>query len=86
VDLGVILALASALDNKRIQRDLIVFGEVGLAGEVRKVSFAEKRIKEAVKLGFRECLMPCGNLLEKGGFDIKISEITNIKEALKKME
>ncbi|MDP8216914.1 MAG: DNA repair protein RadA [Candidatus Kaelpia imicola] len=86
VDLGVILALASAFKNKTLDNDLIVFGEVGLAGEVRKVGFAEKRVKEAIKLGFKKCLIPKRNLLEKDKFDIKIIETVNIKEALKIME
>ncbi len=86
VDLGVILTLASSLKNSSLPRDLVVFGEVGLAGEVRKVSFAEKRIKEAVKLGFKTCLIPCGSLSEKNKFDIKIIEVSNIREALQILE
>jgi len=86
VDLGVILTLASSLKNSSLPRDLVVFGEVGLAGEVRKVSFAEKRIKEAVKLGFKTCLIPCGNLSEKNKSDIKIIEVSNIREALQILE
>ena len=86
VDLGVILALASAFKNKSLDNDLIVFGEVGLAGEIRKVGFAEKRVKEAVKLGFKKCLIPKGNLLEGDKFDIEVVEATNIKEALRIVE
>jgi len=78
--------LASAFRNKALDNDLIVFGEVGLAGEVRKVGFAEKRIKEAIKLGFKKCLIPKGNLLEDNKFEIEIVEVANIKEALKIVE
>lgn len=82
VDLGVVVAIISSLKNSPLPKELVVFGEVGLAGEVRKVGFADKRIKEAIKLGFKQCLVPKNNLLGKNKFDIKIIEITNIKEVL----
>ncbi|MDP8233633.1 MAG: DNA repair protein RadA [Candidatus Saelkia tenebricola] len=86
VDLGVVLTLASSLKNSSLDHDLVVFGEVGLAGEVRKVNFAEKRIREAIKLGFKTCMVPCGNLLEKSKLSIKIIEVSNIREALQILE
>lgn len=86
VDLGIVLAIASGLRNLSLPPDLVAFGEVGLAGEVRKVSFAQKRIKEALKLGFKKCLLPKSNLLEKEQLGIKITEVTNIKQALQILE
>jgi DNA repair protein RadA/Sms len=83
VDLAVALAIASSFKGTPLPKDMILFGEVGLGGEVRKVSFADKRVKEAQKLGFKACLIPRGNLLEKDKFDIKIIEISNIKEAMR---
>ena len=62
VDLGVMAALASSHRNKPIPARTILFGEVGLAGEVRAVSRPELRIKEAARLGFDRCLLPAGNL------------------------
>jgi DNA repair protein RadA/Sms len=62
VDLGVIAALASSHLNKVIDPKTVVFGEVGLAGEVRAVSRPELRVKEAARLGFTRCVMPQGNL------------------------
>lgn len=62
VDLGVMAALASSHLNKAIPPRTILFGEVGLAGEVRAVSRPELRVKEAARLGFDRCLLPAGNL------------------------
>lgn len=62
VDLGVMAALASSHLNKPIPARTILFGEVGLAGEVRAVSRPELRVKEAARLGFDRCLLPAGNL------------------------
>ena len=62
VDLGVMAALASSHLNKPVPARTILFGEVGLAGEVRAVSRPELRVKEAARLGFDRCLLPAGNL------------------------
>lgn len=62
VDLGVLAALASSHLNKPIPPRTILFGEVGLAGEVRAVSRPELRVKEAARLGFNRCFLPTGNL------------------------
>jgi DNA repair protein RadA/Sms len=62
VDLGVMAALASSHLNKPVPGRTILFGEVGLAGEVRAVSRPELRVKEAARLGFDRCLLPAGNL------------------------
>ncbi len=62
MDLGIVLAVVSCDRNKPIAEDVIVFGEVGLSGEVRAVSMAEQRILEAEKLGFRTCILPGSSL------------------------
>ncbi|WP_144402040.1 DNA repair protein RadA [Geoalkalibacter subterraneus] len=62
VDLGVMAALASSHLNRAIPQRTIVFGEVGLAGEVRAVSHPDLRVKEAARLGFNRCILPAGNL------------------------
>lgn len=62
VDLGVVAALASSHLNRPIPPRTIVFGEIGLAGEVRAVSRPELRVKEAARLGFDRCYLPSGNL------------------------
>ena len=62
VDLGVVLALASSFRNRPLDPKVVVFGEVGLTGEVRAISQAERRVKEAAKMGFSRCLLPKNNL------------------------
>ncbi|GBD38678.1 DNA repair protein RadA [bacterium HR37] len=62
IDLGISMAIVSSFLNKPIDSDTVVFGEVGLVGEVRGVSQAELRLKEAEKLGFKRCLLPRTNL------------------------
>jgi DNA repair protein RadA/Sms len=62
VDLAVIAALASSHLNRVIDPQMVIFGEVGLTGEVRAISRPELRVKEAARLGFTRCLLPHGNL------------------------
>lgn len=68
VDLGFAVALASSFRDRPTDPGTVVFGEVGLAGEVRAVSQAEQRIREAEKLGFAQVVLPQGNLR---GLDLK---------------
>ena len=62
IDLGLCLAILSSFCNHAIPSDLVVFGEVGLGGEVRSVAKAESRIKEAIHLGFARCMIPKKNM------------------------
>ena len=57
-DLGIVIAIASSYKNKPVSEDTIVFGEVGLSGEVRAVTMPEQRVAEAKKLGFKTCVVP----------------------------
>jgi len=57
-DLAVCLAIASAMRNQPLPPDLVAFGEVGLAGELRQVSHAQRRLTEATRLGFRRAIVP----------------------------
>ena len=61
VDLGIIAAVASSHKEKIIDPRTVFFGEVGLAGEIRGISQAEARVKEAGKLGFESCILPASN-------------------------
>jgi DNA repair protein RadA/Sms len=61
-DLGIVSAMLSSFLDRPVDENLVVFGEVGLAGEIRGVSQPEVRIKEARKLGFSRCALPKGNL------------------------
>lgn len=58
IDLGIVMAIVSSYKNRPISEKTIVFGEVGLSGEVRAVSMPEQRVMEAKKLGFETCIMP----------------------------
>ena len=57
-DLGIVMALVSSYRNRPIDEKTIVFGEVGLSGEVRAVNMPEQRVAEAKKLGFETCILP----------------------------
>ncbi len=82
-DLGIALAIASSFRNRCIPNDLVVMGEVGLTGEVRSISQAQRRIQEAEKLGFKKCIIPKGNLMhELTGKAIEIIAVGTLEEAL----
>ncbi len=57
-DLGIVMAVASSYKNKPVSEDTIVFGEVGLSGEIRAVTMPDLRVAEAKKLGFKTCIIP----------------------------
>lgn len=73
VDLAVCAALASAASDKPISRDVAVFGEVGLTGEVCAVSQAEKRVAEAIKTGFKTVVLPAKNMRSCQKYQDKIN-------------
>ncbi len=62
VDLGILIAIASSLRDCCVDAQTVVIGEVGLGGEVRSVSRMESRIKEAVQMGFKRCVIPKRNV------------------------
>ena len=66
VDLGIVGAIASSYQEKAIDAKTVIFGEVGLAGEVRAIAQAEARVKEAGKLGFERCVLPQSNSAQLG--------------------
>lgn len=83
IDLAIVLAAASSYKNRAIDEKMIVFGEVGLSGEVRAVSMPEQRVQEAKKLGFKTCLMPAVSVKDLGKVTgIKIIGVKNIREAI----
>ena len=86
IDLGIIMVVASSFKNKPIPKDVVIMGEVGLTGEVRRISMIEKRIKEAEKLGFKTCIIPENNLKNlKEKYSIKLIGVSNISEAINKI-
>lgn len=82
-DLAVIATIASSFRNKLIKPHTIIFGEVGLTGEVRSVSHVDKRINEAIKMGFETCIIPRGNYDKLPRIsEINIIGVNNVREAL----
>jgi len=85
-DLGVIAAIYSGVKNIPIDEKVVVIGEVGLAGEVRGVTFVEKRVSEAEKLGFKTCILPSHNLREfHQKRKIDLIGVSTVNEAIEKL-
>ncbi len=82
-DLGLVLALVSSYKNQPIPDSTLVFGEVGLSGEVRAVSMPEQRVAEAKKLGYQTCIVPAVSLKAIGKVDgINVVGVSNINQAV----
>lgn len=87
MDLGICLAIISSFRNRPVDPFLVAFGEVGLSGEVRAVSMANERVKEALKLGFTVCLLPKASmgrvqLKEEDRKKIKLIGVENVRQAM----
>ena len=83
IDLGIVMALVSSHRNLPINEKTIVFGEVGLSGEVRAVNMPEQRVAEAKKLGFETCIMPEVSVgIVKGIKGIKVIGVKTISDAI----
>ncbi len=85
LDLGIVLALISSFKNRSVGDKTVIFGEVGLSGEVRGVSMAAQRVSEARKLGFCTCIMPLSNyecLMPEEKDGMKIIGVSNVAEAV----
>lgn len=85
-DLAVAIALVSSLKDLCVGEDLVAFGEIGLAGELRAVNHAEDRIREAARLGFKRCIMPYHNLQSlknsPQSYGIKIFGVKSVRQAI----
>ena len=84
-DLAVLLAIVSSLKNKPLTEKMVVFGEVGLAGEVRPVQRGQERLKEAAKLGFTSAIIPKANKPKQSIPGIEIIAVERIEEAVSRM-
>ena len=83
IDLGIVMAVVSSFKNRAVDDKMIVFGEVGLSGEVRAVSMAEQRVLEAKKLGFHSCVVPAVCLKGiKNQEGIKIIGVKSVRDAI----
>jgi DNA repair protein RadA/Sms len=81
-DLPVLLAVLSSLENRALPQELVSFGEVGLAGEIRPVPFGEERLREAAKHGFRRAVVPRANMPRKRIDGMQISGVARLSEAV----
>jgi DNA repair protein RadA/Sms len=85
VDLAVILSIVSSLKNKPLENKLIVFGEVGLAGEVRPVQGGQMRLKEAAKLGFTKAIVPKANAPKTKIAGLEVIAVERLEQALNQL-
>ncbi|MDH5668686.1 MAG: DNA repair protein RadA, partial [Nitrospira sp.] len=82
-DLGIVAAVTSSLREVPVEPSLLILGEVGLGGEVRAVSHAELRIREAAKMGFTRCVLPDRNLLKLEPIErMELVGVQDVREAL----
>jgi DNA repair protein RadA/Sms len=85
VDLGLAAAIASAFRDRPATADTVLLGEVGLAGEVRRVSRIASRLREARSLGFTRALVPNGNAAEAEADGMHVEGVKTLREALEKV-
>lgn len=81
-DLALLLAIVSSFREQPLPRDLIVFGEVGLAGEIRPVQNGQARLNEAAKHGFTRAIVPAGNKPKEAIPGMQVTVVKNLQQAL----
>ena len=86
-DLSIALAIYSSVTDKIVSDKLLAFGEIGLGGEIRNVSYVSQRLEEAQRLGFEKCIVPKASLkgIDKSRFSMKIVGVTSLKQAFCEM-
>ena len=85
-DLAIALAVASGFSDLEMPGDLIAVGEIGLSGEIRAVSFIEKRIREAQKLGFKRIMIPARNRFDANTIEgVEIIKVSSVSQAIYKI-
>jgi DNA repair protein RadA/Sms len=82
-DLALLAAVVSSSQSRPVARDVVVFGEVGLSGEIRPVAYGEERLREARKLGFSRAVVPHANMPRKPIEHMEVHAITGLREALR---
>ncbi len=81
-DLAVLLSVLSSLRDRALPADLVVFGEVGLAGEIRPVQSGEERLREAAKHGFRQAIVPKANAPRRPPEGLQVTPVSRLQQAL----
>lgn len=87
-DLAIVMSVVSGIKEVEVSQKIAAIGELGLRGEIRKVSFIQKRLKELEKLGFRGVYIPYANKkeVEKEKYDLKIIYLKNLNELMERMK
>ena len=85
-DLASLMAMVSSFRNRPLPRDLVVFGEVGLSGEIRPVPSGQERIREAAKHGFRTAIVPAANAPREKTGDMRVIAVKKLSEALEALD
>lgn len=84
IDLAAAISICSSFKDTSIDADMLILGEIGLSGEIRGISFAERRIQEAVKLGFKKVVLPKSNMKNfKPSKDIEYIPVESIQDAIR---
>lgn len=84
IDLAAALSICSSFKDTSIDADMLILGELGLSGEIRAISFAERRIQEAIKLGFKKVVLPKGNMKNfKPSKEIEYIPVESIQDAIR---
>src|SRR6185503_7629306 len=84
-DLGVAAAVASSFRNRPVPADVVLFGEVGLGGEVRGATQAGLRVREAAQMGFTRCVLPARNVPDDAPAGIRLVGVRSLEEALERL-
>ena len=85
-DLALLMAIVSSFRDRQIPRDMVIFGEVGLSGEIRSVPSGQERLSEAAKHGFKRAIVPKGNA-PKGKIEgMEVIPVSKLGEALAALE
>lgn len=84
IDLAAAMSICSSFKDSPIDSDMIVLGEIGLSGEIRAISYIDRRIQEAVKLGFKKIVLPAGNMKSvKESKELEFIPVESIQDAIK---
>jgi DNA repair protein RadA/Sms len=84
-DLAVLMAIVSSLRNRPLPAKLVVFGEIGLAGEIRPVQRGQERLKEAAKLGFTQALIPKANKPRQAIAGLEVFAVERVEQAVARL-
>lgn len=81
-DLALVMALLSSFRDRALPKDAVIFGEMGLAGEIRPVPSGQERLNEAFKHGFKQAIVPYANMPKGGIPGMRIHAVKNLSEAI----